>query len=427
METYKGLFPGQNQSRILGAIEHNHSASIMLELGDQWKDDPLIKSGIQAMALAALARKHDDKNLASSGIQAYSKALYSVNQSLQRPERVIRDNVLAACKLLAMYEIQRGVGFNWERHTLGTQQLLLARGPSKHTNGLAHTLFLDARLNIAIVGLKRREPTPLADIPWLQIPWSKGSKDSRQQLLDIMIQLPTILQEFDAIMAVRGTDNDTQTRRSFFFRRCRDFHYEAESWCRTLETGVGAQLYRMVKEGIPAVFPLDHFSFAHTVTLCWAFNIVLYGTLYRALKEIPESPTLTSETYAWCNPEPYAKYIANSVHYFFQPDAEPFSAAIFAFPMGVALNYFSYTYKGMHPEYLKIVEFLRRGKNGETTGKFLRTLQASTDPKKDPMKTFDQDENPSFEYEDQRARARNWYEKGEQVHARETTASQNND
>ena len=45
-------------------------------------------------------------------------------------------------------------------------------------------------------------------------------------------------------------------------------------------------------------------------------------------------------------------------------------------------------------------------------------------PIKDPMKTFDQEENPSEEYEHERIRARNWYEKGERSRPKEDAARQ---
>lgn len=405
-------------------MEHNYSVSAVFELGNKWRDDRLIKTGMQALTSAAMGRTHDDQRMANTALQAYSKALYTVNQSLQHPEKCKSDSVLAACKLLATYEVQAGVGFNYERHTLGTQQLLIVRGPLKHTTGLAHTLFLDARLHVTIVALKRRERTPLADPQWQQIPWTYHPKDLRQKLLDVMIQLPAILAEFDAIKAVKCTSIDTAKRRRHFFERCGRLHDEAESWLHILETAIGTHLYITVKDMIRPEFPLRYFSLAYTISIYWVFCLILHDTVRLALQEFPVSHCAITpqDVDAWCNPDPFALRIVNSASYFFQPNAGTFPSAMFSFPMGMTMNYFAYKYKGSHPQYLTVVQWFKQGKTGEIVGKFLRSLQATTDPIKDPMKTFDQEENPSEEYEQERIRAKHWYEKGERSRLKEDAA-----
>lgn len=160
---------------------------------------------------------------------------------------------------------------------------------------------------------------------------------------------------------------------------------------------------------------MRYFSLAYNISLYWAFRVLLDATLKRAMAKIPvlDSTPLMTDIQSWCSPKPYATRIANSVAYVFQSDAGTWPAAMYAFPMGVAMNHFAYTNSKSGTEYMKIVEGLQKGKVGATVGKFLQTLHLTAKPTKDPMKSFDQEENPSAEYEQQRVRARLWYEEGE--------------
>lgn len=376
-------FPGRDESGI-PATEHNYSVTPLFELWNQWRDDRLVKGGMHALTSAIVGRRHNDQRLTNDSLQAYSKVLRDVNQSLQHSDRHKRDSVLAACKFLATYEAQTGAGYNWEIHTLGTQQLLIVRGPYKHTRGMAHTLFLDARLQATMVALKRRERTPLANPDWQQIPWTYHPKDLLQKLLDVMIQLPAILAEFDAIKAAQGTSTDTVKRRRRFFERCERLHDEAESWLHELEAGIGTHLFVDFKDGIPLESLLKYFSQAYTMSLYWTFCIGLHGNIRLAFRDIPvlDSAITPNDIYTWCNPEPYAYRIANSVGYFFRPDAGTFPAMIFTYHLGVAMNYFAYTYHTSHPEYVRLFQVLKYGKAAQISGKLMQSFEDSPDTSK---------------------------------------------
>lgn len=266
---------------------------------------------------------------------------------------------------------------------------------------MAHTLFLDARLHPTMVALKRRERTPLADPEWQQIPWTYHPKDVTQKLLDVMIQLAAILVEFDAIKAAKGTTTDTVKRRRRFFERCGCLHAEAESWLYKLEAGIGTHFFVAFKDGIPTESPMKHFGLAYTVSLYWTLCIGLYDQIRFALRDFSVSDAAfpPRDIHTWCDPEPYAFRTAHSANFFFRSDAGTFPAAMFTFPMGAAMSHFAYAYQTSHPAYLKLAQVFKHGEVGVLSGKFLRSLQEDADPRKDPMKTFNQEENPGEGFE----------------------------
>lgn len=128
-------------------------------MNNRWQDGASIKIGMRAPICAALGRLNDDPTMSIAGLQAYSRVLLSVNQLLQHPDLSKSDSHLAVRKLLAVYEAQAASGFNWERHTLGVLRQLKVRGPTSHTEDLAHSMFLDVGYRAVIAAIKRRERT----------------------------------------------------------------------------------------------------------------------------------------------------------------------------------------------------------------------------------------------------------------------------
>jgi hypothetical protein len=139
-------------------VAFSQATSLPTELMGSWAfvvqqsymEKSLVKTALLAVTLANLSRRSGDKSLGVGAIEAYSTALREVNSSLQDQKRRRSDVLLATIKLLALYEASGGSGGsvsapNWERHIEGVTRLLTVRGPSSHSEDLAHHLFLDAR------------------------------------------------------------------------------------------------------------------------------------------------------------------------------------------------------------------------------------------------------------------------------------------
>ena len=195
-------FPGPNGDGI-SFLSRNRPLSAVFEMRAKWRDDRLVATGMVALVCAALGRLNDDQRLSTAGLQAYSRALSNINKSLQYPQLSKTDGVLAACKALAIHELQAGSGFNWERHVLGINRLMYLRGPSKDVDDFAHCMFLDTRYHGIIAALKRREYTFLSEPEWKQVPFTRKQKDIRQELLDILVELPSLLAEFDRVKELK--------------------------------------------------------------------------------------------------------------------------------------------------------------------------------------------------------------------------------
>jgi hypothetical protein len=80
-------------------------ASWIFEMRDYCASDVLIRTGLQANAYSIFGKRTGDKRLSVTSMQAYSMVLHEVHRCLEDPERRTQDSLLAACKLLALYEV----------------------------------------------------------------------------------------------------------------------------------------------------------------------------------------------------------------------------------------------------------------------------------------------------------------------------------
>jgi hypothetical protein len=52
---------------------------------------------------------------------------------------------------------------------------------------------------VILNSIKARKKTFLSDPNWILLPWANRPKDMHQKLLDVAVELPTVLEEFDMI------------------------------------------------------------------------------------------------------------------------------------------------------------------------------------------------------------------------------------
>jgi hypothetical protein len=82
-------------------------------------------------------------------MKLYGQGLRELQHALWSPKLMYKDETLAACMALAMYEVvecpaqSRG---GWVTHSNGCARLIQLRGAEAHTSNLGHHLFLSSRI-----------------------------------------------------------------------------------------------------------------------------------------------------------------------------------------------------------------------------------------------------------------------------------------
>lgn len=389
----------------------NRPLSITFQIKDRWRDDKLVTTAMRALLMTHFGGMRDDVTMRRSGLEAYQQALLLTNRSLQDPRASRADGVLAACKLLALYEHLAGSGFNWERHTLGVNRLLSVRGPLKHTDGVGHSMFLDSRHSAMITAIIRRQHTFLSEPDWKRLPWAKHPKDFRQELIDIMLDLPEVLAELDTAKAMKQANQDPTEQLQRLLDHCQALLEEAHAWYDRFIDSIVPELRDRFREGISQSLSFKHFGTAHTMTLYWTCCLHLENTMRLGLRLAPEEqiPVL-AESAQPGNTDAFAFRIARSSKFFLQPNAGTHAASLFSFPMGAAMIHFAFSQRTLTPELKQLYGELR-DQSPKFMAKFLNTLQSNDDP----WRKSNQDENPDNSYPSLKHRAEKWFKEGKRT------------
>ena len=91
----------------------------------------------------------DDQGLLQESFILYTRGLYELQKALWAKNLMYKDETLAACMALSMYEVMEcpsKTGVAYVTHHKGCQTLLQLRGPHAHASGLAHQVFIAFRL-----------------------------------------------------------------------------------------------------------------------------------------------------------------------------------------------------------------------------------------------------------------------------------------
>jgi hypothetical protein len=107
-----------------------------------------LETSILAVCTSRLACLNDDKIILNESLRLYTLGLYNLQKAISDPELMYKEETLAACMALTMYEVlecpgKSGHGYNSHQH--GSIRLLQLRGARAHTSGLGHLIFFAMR------------------------------------------------------------------------------------------------------------------------------------------------------------------------------------------------------------------------------------------------------------------------------------------
>lgn len=109
-----------------------------------------LQSSIAAMCLAAFGKLNADENLQHESAITHKQALLATQAALRNPLVSYSDDTLAACEALLLYDFYAqdtySDGTVYLKNLEAFSRLVYLRGPEQYKEGLAHSLFRNARL-----------------------------------------------------------------------------------------------------------------------------------------------------------------------------------------------------------------------------------------------------------------------------------------
>ena len=118
---------------------------------------PALSSTILALCTAYIGRLNADEALVQQSLSFHGRALWALQKALWDPSSMYKDETLAACMALAMYEATECPGKNnkaYASHMDGCTRLIRQRAAEAHTSALGHGLFVSFRIS----GVSQRNP-----------------------------------------------------------------------------------------------------------------------------------------------------------------------------------------------------------------------------------------------------------------------------
>ncbi|KAF8861152.1 hypothetical protein BDZ45DRAFT_288467 [Acephala macrosclerotiorum] len=294
--TTRAIYREQIISEFLYSFSPNSSAASWLSL---LPSHPHFTSALEASSLAVctahLGHLHSSPTLIHESLKFYIQALWELQKALWNEKQMYRDETLAACMLLIMYEVTECPGRTitaWQGHMKGCAKLFKSRGPESYCDEFSHRLFSSFRQLEIQQALVERRGTFLASDEWREIPWKDRPKPIRQELMDIESELATGIagvyqnpssstpEEFGVLLLdVVKMSWVLDGRLSSFYQR-----FEAQA---------GGELYRKrFSEGFnhgvklsgepgPPIFPVAYqfpdLATAHTCMVYWALTSILWS------------------------------------------------------------------------------------------------------------------------------------------------------
>lgn len=228
---------------------------------------------------------------------------------------------------------------------------------------------------------------PLSSTAWKTIPWTLEKKSSKDKLLDIMTDIPGLLEDLDLVRACTTPSLADEMRRRLF-NNCQNLDRTLSCW--THEVGDTIKTFDYTATGIPLRRPntSEEIALLHLSNLYWMLCVLLYSiTNYAQMPTAPgghpqgnmsERPTPPRTSPAPLEAATINAYkIARSVHFLFEAQSGVFGAHAAFFPLGVALRFLIATeppYQ-LSDERTMLVELFERPFMGTFVGRFLENLQ----------------------------------------------------
>ena len=108
-----------------------------------------LEKSLMAVSLAKLGRVYGDNVLVRESLGFYVGGLWELQKALRDPNLMHRNETLAACMTLIMYEVVECPDKTldgWVSHMRGCSKMFELKGPRAYGSEFGHQLFLSCRL-----------------------------------------------------------------------------------------------------------------------------------------------------------------------------------------------------------------------------------------------------------------------------------------
>ncbi|KAL6790358.1 hypothetical protein GGI42DRAFT_336920 [Trichoderma sp. SZMC 28013] len=337
---------------------------------DLYLHEPILRNALVALALANVGKRDDKQWMRDAGLRIYGKALCRMRGALLNPSRVNYDGILVATKIMSLFEMFHGDDRQdkvaqaraWVDHVKGGVAVFLGIGPKGCASGVSHRMFCDGRAIMVLPSIYTRKKSILSSPAWKQVPWSLEPKSATDSLVDILVDIPTVLEKLDDLQD--ETDREKiRKRQEALVQTCRKYDRDLFAWYTSFGPNQMAEDFDYEPD---TEISMEDIARAHTLNLYWTTCLILYNVMRRATVSQTELPTRV-------DPLTCCRHIARSLPVFLKESVGLWGLSIVLFPVGMALRFLSAEKDS--DEYSRIRSFIDHGVQGFHLSQFLNSSQ----------------------------------------------------
>ncbi|VUC27338.1 unnamed protein product [Clonostachys rosea] len=190
------------------------------------------------------------------------------------------------------------------RHINGLMEIIRVRGPEVHTEGLAHGIFQVLRAHGIFHGLHRRRVTFLSQPEWLSVPWGSSFKDPHDLLVDIFLEIPSVVHSIDILKSKMDNPSEETEHGWDIVANCLRIDASLKNWLSDYSAASAGPLYwpelstiasetdsERTGKLFPVAFNFPSFGVGETMVLYWTVCVLLHSyhaLVYRKLLAVQE-------------------------------------------------------------------------------------------------------------------------------------------
>ncbi|KAK2795132.1 hypothetical protein FQN51_000551 [Onygenales sp. PD_10] len=358
-------------------------AHIMQYTGGGWTNtlpqlcraSPAIEKIMLAVCLSAAGRAGYNRWESEEGVRCY---MGSLREMLAALSNRTRENITTLCvvsRLYGLYEIFFGQddqdriaqASNWRNHVNGELAVVASQPPETYVSGYLHQLFVDGRLHLTTSAIQARKRTVLSNLEWKTVPWREIPKTPKDRLIDIFVEIPTLLENLDIMRGCQEADTREALQHELL-QTCWELERELINW--RIHLGIKDPTYTLGTTDPSSPYSLEHLAACHIMCLYWSASIILYSTLH-IVSNNPPTP-LPPHT----EPRIYCRRIAEAVPLLLHPLAGGYGVHLTSFPVSAAMMYLNAVDGEMVSEEKRMIFDAFKGSgHGRTVERFNGSIQ----------------------------------------------------